>query len=39
MFVIVSSEEARLNVKRIIDKGIPAEFKKVWEEAEEIWKK
>jgi len=26
-------------IKRIIDKGIPAEYKQEWEEAEEIWRK
>lgn len=39
MFIKIKINEDDLDIKRIIDKGIPAEYKQEWEEAEEIWKK
>lgn len=39
MFIKIKINEDDLEIKRIIDKGIPAEYKQEWEEAEEIWKK
>ncbi len=39
MFIKIKINEDDLDIKRVIDKGIPAEYKQEWEEAEEIWKK
>jgi hypothetical protein len=39
MFIKIKINEDNLDIKRILDKGIPSEYKQEWEEAEEIWKK
>lgn len=39
IFIKIKINEDDLDIKRIIDKGIPAEYKQEWEEAKEIWKK